>query len=430
MNRPSSKHLLFATLLLLVAISPFIELRAIDHFIPARWSDSYSPWYGAKVALQGVNPYSDQVTRDIQKWFYGHTLDPVHPEFDLQAFVYPATAIPLFAVSTLLPWKTLRLLFFAVAPLLVFLSCFYWVTWSGVARNRTTQLGVAVLATASVPSFWGIHLMQPTVIIFAGVAAVMALLSFNRYAWAGALLGCLSIKPNLVALLTLWLLIVMVRQRRWRFIVSFGVVFTTLSAIAEWLVPAWPWKWYHAAINYTHHKLPIFGFVFGHYSEVVTLAAGVLLLIALYKVGFPHPRSRQFGLAVSMILAYTVCVIPSGPWMVYNQIFLIPPILFLASITGSSAVAPIMRTVALGFAWLTILSVPICAALLLLRPPSEFSIRFPFSNYLLPISVLIAVLLFSWDNLDPRTPATPPAARSSDQPPPPSVKEASTPATP
>src|SRR6185312_7501898 len=31
---------------------------------------------------------------------------------------------------------------------------------------------------------------------------------------------------------------------------------------------------------------------------------------------------------------------------------------------------------------------------------------------------------------DPRTPATPPAARSSDQPPPPSVKAASTPATP
>lgn len=390
------KRSLFAVLLILIAASPFVELHAINHLMPI-WSDSYSPWYAAKVAIHGANPYSPQVTRAIQTWMYGHPLDRAHPSFDLQAYVYPATAIPLFALSTWIPWGIIRVLFLAITPLLVMASCLYWVKWSEAVRRRRMQWTVALIATASVPSFWGIRLMQPTVLIFIGVTAVLVLVSSRHYGWAGAVLAITSVKPNLVFLLTAWLLVVMLAQRRWRFIAAFGAVFVALAGIAELIVPAWPWMWYRAIVTYSHHKVSIFSLFFGRYAVLVMFAAGVLLIIALAKLGSPHPRSQRFRSAISLLLAYTVCVIPNGPWMIYNEIFLIPPILYLLSMHNLlSASKHISRLIALGFTWLTILSTPVCALLLICVGSLAFVIRFPFSNFLLPIAVLVAAYLGCW----------------------------------
>lgn len=379
--------------LILILVSVILDLREVGRYIPSRWSDSYSPWYASQSALHGRDPYSSEVTRDIQIWFYGHTLDSDHPEFDVQAFVYPATAIPLFAITTWMPWKTFRIMFFLLAPPLVFMGAGYWANRTGVARSRELQWAIALIATASVPSFWGIQVMQPTVLVFVGITGVVALLSMDHYALAGAVLALATAKPNLVFILSVWLLIVMIRQRRWRFAAGFGIVFTTLLIFAEFLARDWAQRWYHAVVSYSHQKPSIFVYLFGRYASAALVVTIVLGVTALYRLGAPHQQSREFSAAVSLILSLTVCIIPNGPGMVYNQILLIPPMFYLASASARSPIFHVLRAVAIVFAWFTVASVPISVALILHYRSSVWAVQLPYKILPLPISVLAAAYL-------------------------------------
>src|SRR5215203_4885487 len=67
-------------------------------------SDLYPRWYGAReVLLHGRDPYSKEVTQEIQVGFYGHVLDPNNgdQENDQQGFAYPVYTA--FVLAPLLP---------------------------------------------------------------------------------------------------------------------------------------------------------------------------------------------------------------------------------------------------------------------------------------------------------------------------------------
>src|SRR5512142_3099214 len=87
---------------------PYQVADAAAHGRPrGNLSDLYPRWLGAReLLLHGRDPYSAEVTREIQAGYYGRPLDPGRPgdPKDQQRFAYPVyVAFPL-APTVLLPF--------------------------------------------------------------------------------------------------------------------------------------------------------------------------------------------------------------------------------------------------------------------------------------------------------------------------------------
>src|SRR5437763_4500276 len=69
-------------------------------------SDLYPRWLGAReLLLHRRNPYSPEITREIQQGYYGRPIDPARPEDpnDQQGFAYPVYVVFLLAPALELP---------------------------------------------------------------------------------------------------------------------------------------------------------------------------------------------------------------------------------------------------------------------------------------------------------------------------------------
>src|SRR5208283_6059107 len=70
-------------------------------------SDLYPRWLGAReLLLHGRDPYSADVTREIQAGYYGRALDPSRPNdpHDEQGFAYPVYVVFFLAPTIRLPF--------------------------------------------------------------------------------------------------------------------------------------------------------------------------------------------------------------------------------------------------------------------------------------------------------------------------------------
>src|SRR4051794_38817837 len=89
---------------------PYQRADAASHGRPrGNLSDLYPRWLGAReLLLHGRDPYSAEVTREIQAGYYGRQLDPNRdgdPK-DQQGFAYPAYVVFLLAPVIKLPFAT------------------------------------------------------------------------------------------------------------------------------------------------------------------------------------------------------------------------------------------------------------------------------------------------------------------------------------
>ena len=74
-------------------------------------SDLYPRWLGARELLRhGRNPYSAEITREIQQGYYGRPLDATRADDpkDQQAFAYPAYVVFLMAPTIDLPFNVVQ----------------------------------------------------------------------------------------------------------------------------------------------------------------------------------------------------------------------------------------------------------------------------------------------------------------------------------
>jgi len=97
-------------------------------------SDLYPRWLGTReLLLRHRNPYSPQITREIQTGFYGRPLDP-QKESDpraQEAFVYPLWVVFLLAPSVTLPSAMLSTYFDGSwLAALVWAQCFGCTSWA------------------------------------------------------------------------------------------------------------------------------------------------------------------------------------------------------------------------------------------------------------------------------------------------------------
>jgi hypothetical protein len=298
-------------------------------------SDLYPRWLGAReVLLHGRNPYSPEVTRDIQVGYYGRVLDPARANDpkDQQGFAYPVYVVFLLAPTIHLPFSGIEPVFRWLLVVLLAISLWGWLRFVGWQPDWATTIALLALTLGNFPVVQAILLEQLTVVVAALVMTSLLCLCKGDFLTAGILLAVATIKPQLVLALVLWLLLWACSDWhvRKRFVIGFLATAAVLELASELVLPGWIGEFRHALVAYRQYTgaLSIFSRLTGPVVGTV-INASILLGLAWFSWGMRKVAvvSREFILATSMVLAATVVTLPSTA--LYNQVLLLPAVLLL-----------------------------------------------------------------------------------------------------
>ena len=299
------------------------------------WSDLYPRWLGSReLLLRGRNPYSAEVTKEIQRGFYGCVLGTPQQPRDQEGFAYPAYAVFLFAPLLKLDFHTVHLVFGTFMIGLTAGSLLLWMRVVGVPPSARNAVLCLVLGMCSFPVLDGIHLQQVTLLVAALISLSLAALRRGRLLAAGLLLALAAIKPQLVLGLAAWLLLWTVAEWRKRkaFALGFFATLFLLAGAAEFVLPGWLGMWRHAASDYLGYVRPsLFASVFGTGEKfagalVVLFATAVAWLVRRAEAG-----TDEFNLALIVSLLLPTCFVPNAGVGKYNLVLLVPAALWLFS---------------------------------------------------------------------------------------------------
>jgi hypothetical protein len=371
-------------------------------------SDLYPRWLGARELLRrGRNPYSTEITREIQDGYYGRRIDPARPDDpkDEQGFAYPAYVVFLLAPTIDLPFEVIQkgfrwfLMVLAGATLLLWLYVLRWKPSPGSA------LILVVLTLGWLPMVQGIKLQQLSLLVAGLLAACGACLAGGWLAVAGGLLALATIKPQLTWPLVLWLLLWASsnwRERR-RFVFGFALVMLLLLGGAQLVLPGWL-RMFADAIGQYHRytqNQSVLVWSFGSIAGRILEAVSVLICgLCLWQVRREPAASAAFGQALGLVLALTVVIVPM--FAPYNQVLLAPAILSLLRSEKDPSILPAIRLargvggVLLVWPWMATIGL----SLAYLRLTPELRQRLwpmPFySNFILPLFIFGLLLLETW----------------------------------
>jgi hypothetical protein len=297
-------------------------------------SDLYPRWLGAReLLLHRRDPYSAEVTRDIQKGFYGQPLDPGNPAHAVapEAFYYPLYVVFLLAPSATLPFATVAEVFRWFFLFGIAVSVPLWAHAIGL-RLRPLQLASAmVLAVSSYPAVLEFHMQNLTALVALLLALAAVSLVRGWFVLSGFLLALSTVKPQLSGLFVVWFAIWAAGRwaERKRMAWSFAATMLALVLGAEALLPHWVREFVGAMYAYQKYATgpSILNIFFSSVLTWVVAAALVTTLIGMsLKWQACAAGSREFGWALGWAAVVTLAFVPVA---VYNQVLLIPPLLVL-----------------------------------------------------------------------------------------------------
>jgi len=360
-------------------------------------NDFYQVWFTSRQMLrQRSDPYSPEMTREIQTGLYGRPLDPNRPgdPVDQRAFPYPAFTNLLFWPAAEFPFPIVRVAAVCMLATLTFFSVPLWLraldwrlSWNWIAV-------VLLLTLSSYPALEGLFAAQLGLLVASLLAASLFALQRHRFLLAGILMALTTIKPQMTALAIFYLLLWSAhdwRQRR-RFCIGFVSTLTALIATSLAVLPHWIQSWTHNILAYRHYTTPPLvtevltsplGPRFAAPATfVLTVAALLIAIVLAWRNRAAAYGSFAFWITLTLLLSITSVVILPGQ-AVYDHLILLPGILLLARYSGqlrSAGRGPrtllSITTFVLFWPWIAAL------ALIVLRPllsPANFNSTAIFS---------------------------------------------------
>lgn len=299
-------------------------------------SDLYPRWVGAReLLLHHRNPYSPEVTREIQLGYYGRELDAnrAGDPKDQQAFAYPAYVAFLLAPTVGLPFDGVMIGFECVLVLLTLMSVWLWLRAIGWRPKPATTAMLVILTLGSFPAVQGFKLQQLSLLAAALMAGSAALLVGKHFFAAGAVLAVATIKPQLVLPLLLCLLLWTASNwpRRQTILWGFGLGMAMLVGGAEIVLPGWIGDFLTATRDYRRYtggKSLLDTLLSPALGRVAALAALLLVLAVAWRLRRAEVGSHEFSLLLATALAVTLIVIPM--FAPYNQLLLLPAVFLVA----------------------------------------------------------------------------------------------------
>ena len=321
---------------------PYQKADAAAHGRPrGNLSDLYPRWLGTReLLLHHRDPYSPEVTREIQSGYYGRPLDAGRmddPRFnepkDQQGFAYPLHVVFLLAPTIGLPFHVVQTGF---RWLLITLTLASVLLWLRVLRWRPSVASTAILIVLTLGSYavvQGIKLQQLTLVVSALLAGCAAALVAGYFSLAGFLLALATIKPQLALPIAGWLTLWAVSdwRRRQPFVWSFALSMAIFLAASEYILPGWMKEFRNAVAAYRQYTGGA-----GSLLDVLTtawlgkiLAAVAVLAVVImgWKVRRAPHDSAAFSTMLALVLAVTLVIVPS--FAPYNQVLLLPAVFLI-----------------------------------------------------------------------------------------------------
>ena len=324
---------------------PYQKADAAAHGRPrGNLSDLYPRWLGTReLLLHHRDPYSSEVTREIQSGYYGRPLDPRRmddPRFnepkDQQGFAYPLHVIFLLAPTIGLPFPVVQAGF---RWLLVILTLASVLLWLRVLRWRPSAATTAIIILLTLGSYavvQGIKLQQLTLVVSALLAGCGAALVAGHFSLAGFLLALATIKPQLALPLAGWLTLWAASdwRRRQSFIWSFALSMAIFLGASEYILPGWMREFRDAVAayrQYTGGAGSLLDVLTTPWLGKILAAVAVLAVVVMgWKVRRASHDSAAFSTILALVLAVTLVIVPS--FAPYNQMLLLPAV-FLITIS-------------------------------------------------------------------------------------------------
>ena len=395
-------------------------------------SDLYPRWLGAReLILRSHDPYSPEMTRQMQQGFYGRQLDPNNPTDpkDQVAFAYPLYVIFLLAPTVTLPFTIVLKIFQWLLLLSLAASVPLWMTAIGFRPRRVLVVSGMVLAVGSFPAVQEFYMQNLTALVLLFLAAAAAATVRGWLLPSGFLLALATIKPQLSGLFIFFFLLWSTAQwaKRqalfWSFLVSLaalviGAECVSYGWIGRFLTLVRAYQIYAADPPILRTLLP---------SWLATPVAAVLvgfLVLHCWRWRTAPAGTEYFGWALAWVASVTLALIPK--LAAYSQPLLIPTWLVLLAHRETIWKAGLIprALVKAAFAcqlwqWVAALVLSICSILIAparLRGLAEIPMYTSLPSW--PITLLaVAVATFSMGHVsrqdpratlpDPQTPAAP-----------------------
>jgi hypothetical protein len=313
-------------------------------------SDLYPSWLASReLLLRHRDPYTPEITREIQAGYYGRPIDTARPNdpTNKQAFAYPVYVAFVLAPTVNMPFSEVQVLFRWLLVGVTALTIILWLRVVGIPQSWNSDILITLLVFATFPVVQGIKLQQLSLVVAVLIAGCVFLIVRGRLAIAGVLLAFAMIKPQLTILVAAWLLVWSLSrpQLRWKFAASFAATMLALFFGGEVLLPGWAHDFYIAALAYRKYAAgpSLLG-------ELTTPTFGILLMIAAlsltaivcWNARGAAPANRDFCWTTSLVLAVTVVIIPTiAP---YNQPLLIPGAFLVAMNWAGEHGTQLLRT--------------------------------------------------------------------------------------
>jgi len=342
---------------------PYQQRESAPYGIPrGNLSDLYPRWLGAReLLLHGRDPYSAEVTREIQAGYYGRPLDPTlpHDPKDEQGFAYPAYVVFLLAPTITLPFGVVQTGFRWLLVMLTAASVLLWLRTFRWKVSLETMAALIVLTLGSFPVLQGIKLQQLSLLV-AGLIATSAMLLIEGHLFsAGVLLALATVKPQLALPVAAWFLLWALSDwtRRRGFWWGFAGTMAVLVGGAEYLLPGWMGRFGEAVMAYRRYNQGADSVL----NILITPRWGnwlaILIVVALALVAWRCRRETAGSLihnrVTVLILAATVVIIPKAS--PYNHVLLLPGILLVLQLGGELWSRGLVRRVAATICGLTLL---------------------------------------------------------------------------
>ncbi len=258
----------------------------------------------------------------------------------------------------------------------------------------------------------GIKLQQLSLLVAALLAGSAACVASEFLFCGGAILALTTIKPQLAWPMVLWLLgwAVSDWKTRRRLVFGFATIMGVLLIAAEWVLPGWI-KMFLQAIRQYHQYTQnesvldqLVNWALGsHGGQILAAIACLATALLLWKLRREAPESAGFAGALAVVSTLTVLVVPM--YAPYNQVLLLPAILFLAreqfparghdaQPAESRSGGPLIWAAGLALAWQWIASLGLSVLWFVSRDAALGGWKAPFyATFALPVLIFAATML-------------------------------------
>ncbi|HJX38118.1 MAG TPA: glycosyltransferase family 87 protein [Anaerolineae bacterium] len=299
-------------------------------------NDFYPRWRGARALIvEGRDPYSADVTLQIQKDMYGRL---AREDEDQVAFAYPLYVSLFVLPFALLPYPLAQafwlstLILTALAALIVMVRTLHW------NPSPAGLVGLALWSVLFYPTARSILLGQFSVIVLALLALALWAIHRGNLFLAGCLLAFSTVKPQMVFLIVPFLLFSTWRRGQRRTLAGFLCTMAVLLIVTSALLPTWIPSFVSALASYQSYtsiyregRSPLGVLISYLLPSSLAWPATVLLSFAtLVYVSYAWIKSfRQQGDAsLALFITIIATLLLPAQTGTTNQVLLLLPILY------------------------------------------------------------------------------------------------------